>query len=149
VRVDSLGKPHLARRGRGVGIAFNMSHSGPIAVYAFAPAAAVGIDVQTVPARAIDEVAIARRALGTEESFRLAGLEPAARGHHFLQAWTRREAVLKCLGIGLGHSPNPDIDRTGAEAEVCVEDLELGVVAAGALACSVRPHQVLQWTWHA
>ena len=67
----TFGKPRLARDAQ---LHFNLSHSGPLALYALSREGPVGVDVER------------------------AGRRPAA----FLRDWTRREAAVKCLGTGLG-----------------------------------------------
>ena len=99
------GKPALLREARlpdpprreptTARLPFNMSHSQRLALYAFAEAGPVGVDVE-VPRRAIDEVALAARAFGPAEARRLEGLDAARRGQEFLRAWVRHEAQLKC-----------------------------------------------------
>lgn len=53
-----------------VPLQFNLSHSGDLAVYAFAAGPAVGIDVE-LERRTVDEVAIAARTFGAAEASRL------------------------------------------------------------------------------
>jgi 4'-phosphopantetheinyl transferase len=149
-RVDPRGKPNLVRHGRGAPLSFNMSHSAPLALYAFTKAEAVGVDVETPRERAIDSVAIATRVLGVHEGHRLAALEPAERERQFLRAWTRREATLKCRGIGLlggAEAQGRDVARVLSGTRLCVRDLDLGAAAVGAVAFSARPGQLLCWAW--
>lgn len=150
LRVDRQGKPKLAPRFRGARPSFSVSHSGPLALYAFTEAEAVGADVETARKRSIYSVAIATRAFGAKEGRRLAGLEQAERERQFLRAWTRREAALKCRGIGIvGVAEAQGGDVVGARlgAQLCVRDLDLGVGAVGAVALSARPRQLLCWAW--
>ena len=149
-RVDRQGKPKLAPRVCGAPPSFNVSHSAPLALYAFTEAGAVGVDVEIARERAIDSVAIATRAFGAQEGRRLAGLEPAERERQFLRAWTRREAALKCRGIGIGgaaEAQGRDLAGVPPGAQLCVRDLDLGVGAVGAAALSARPGQLLCWAW--
>jgi 4'-phosphopantetheinyl transferase len=53
--------------------------------------------VQDVP----DWDRVALDYLGPQVRDMLAGLDPACRADAFAQAWTRREAQLKCLGLSL------------------------------------------------
>jgi 4'-phosphopantetheinyl transferase len=116
--------------------AFNMSHSGQLALYAFSAAGAVGVDVE-VARRPVDEVAIAARMLGEGEAQRLQALEPESRRREFLRAWARHEAELKCLGVGLGEA---SAGRSGPRPSVV--ELELGL-EAGAAVASEQPAQEL------
>ena len=89
------GKPALA--GGGSEIAFNLAHSGDLAVCAVADGGQVGIDVETL--RAIpNALAIARRFFADPEAAALERLEPDHRARAFLCAWTRKEALVKAEG---------------------------------------------------
>jgi 4'-phosphopantetheinyl transferase len=64
----------------------------------------VGVDVERVrPLPDLDE--IAARTFSPEERRRLSRLDPAERLAGFFNCWTRKEAYLKALGIGLAGSP--------------------------------------------
>jgi len=129
------GKPDLAAPA--APLRFNLSHSAEVALYAFATDVPVGVDIE-VRRRPIDPIGLARRALGPEEACRLAVLDPALREREFLRAWTRHEAILKCLGVGIA---TPEGDREGPP--VWVAELDVGPDAAAAVAvqgdeCAVR-----------
>jgi 4'-phosphopantetheinyl transferase len=119
--------------------AFNLSHSGEIAVFAFTMAGAVGVDVE-VARRTRDTVALAARALGPGEAKRLQQLEPGERQQEFLRAWVRHEAAVKCRGTGLGAAAK-------AEANVWIAELEMGPGAAAALALETTPSELRLWSW--
>jgi 4'-phosphopantetheinyl transferase len=144
LRVDDHGRPTLAAGRHSV--AFNVSHSGPIALLAFSATASVGVDVQVCPARPIDEIAIGRRALGAKVAGRLAALEPAPRARAFLRAWTRHEAALKLRGTGIWAAR--DVDRARLRAHrAWVAELDLGGEAAGAVALERSPSELRCWSW--
>ncbi len=131
---------------------FNLSHSGPLAVYAIVWDREVGVDVEVLDerrSRARNEVAIARRLLGVQVAQRLQALDGAAREREFLAAWVVHEASVKCLGHGLdaveveegaGRSaPAPEAESgAGGEASgaerLWVTPLEVGPRASAALA---------------
>jgi 4'-phosphopantetheinyl transferase len=136
------GKPALADDASPT-VDFNMSHSGQLALYAFSAAGAVGVDVE-VARRPADEVAIAARVLGASEAARLQALDPAARRREFLRAWTRYEAELKCLGIGIGGT-----DGVIEGTRPWVAYLEPGQGAAGAVAAARPPRELRCWGWAA
>jgi 4'-phosphopantetheinyl transferase len=123
-------------------LTFNLSHSEALGLYAFTATGAVGVDVE-LTRRRIDEVALARRALGPSEARRLEGLAPASRKREFLRAWVRHEAVLKCRGsgIGAGNAPSSDVDPW-------VGELDVGSRAAAAVALERPPHDLRCWDWH-
>jgi 4'-phosphopantetheinyl transferase len=130
---------------------FNLSHSGPLALYAFTAAAPVGVDVEFVREhargeRARDEVALAERAFGTQAARRLRTLDAPARQREFLVLWVRHEAALKCRGIGLIGS------REAVQApspQLWIADLELGASAAGAVAVQGEPQELRLREWAA
>lgn len=101
LRLGPRGKPALA--GEGASLRFNLSHSGGLALIALAWEREVGIDVERIDRR-----------------------RERRRPAEFYTEWTRREAVAKCLGVGLG-APLP-------EAPVAVSEIEAGAGFAAALA---------------
>jgi 4'-phosphopantetheinyl transferase len=123
---DPGGKPELVEPSSW--LHFNLSHSGDVALYAFAQGRAVGVDVEVARERRADVVALARRAFGPEEAERLGTLEPEARQREFLRAWARYEAQLKC----------------GAEP-VWIADLD--VDEAAAVAVEGGPCEILLRDW--
>lgn len=98
--IDAWGRPALAADG--AAIAFNLSHSGELALIALAPGAGqLGIDVERV--RPLEDLAgLALTAFSPDEQAAFRGLDPAARLPGFYVGWTRKEAYLKAQGIGLG-----------------------------------------------
>lgn len=76
-------------------ISFSLSHSGASALYAFARLAGLGVDIEGA-ARSLNESALARRLLDPERKQQLEELGPQERRRALIQAWTRREALVKC-----------------------------------------------------
>ncbi len=130
LRAGERGKPTLAAPG--ASLRFNLSHSGEIALVAIGHEREVGVDVERIEARR-NLLALARRALPAEEAARIEALPAESRLAAFHAAWTRREAVAKCLGTGL-HVPLPDVPVAIAEL-----DLEPGYAAALAVAGEIVP----------
>ena len=131
-------------------ISFNLSHSGRLALYAFTPTAAVGVDVELVR-RPIDVLAIARRTFGAAEAQRLEGLDQATREREFLRAWVRHEAELKCLGDGIGGASS-GIGAAGTDIggpRPWIAELEVGPRAAAAVAVELPPRELRCWDWPA
>jgi 4'-phosphopantetheinyl transferase len=88
------GKPYLAE-----GPAFNLSHSGDLALLAVARVA-VGIDVERL--RAVGHwPGIARRVLDPQMTKQLLGLPAEQQPGAFLAAWTAMEARQKCRAEGV------------------------------------------------
>jgi 4'-phosphopantetheinyl transferase len=89
------GKPAL----RG-GPRFSVSHSDAIAVLAVSGDREVGVDVEALrPVR--DPDALARRWLPADELEAYLAARGDVPGEAFLRLWTRREAYLKALGVGI------------------------------------------------
>ncbi|MGW1766401.1 4'-phosphopantetheinyl transferase family protein [Streptomyces sp. NPDC002073] len=107
------GRPALACASPAGPLHFSLSHSGDLALLAFA-ATPVGVDVQTTgSAEEADEVT---GVLHPKEEAELAACGAAGRPAAFARAWVRKEAYLKGLGTGLARSPSLDYLGTGAGA---------------------------------
>ncbi|MGD9744539.1 MAG: 4'-phosphopantetheinyl transferase superfamily protein [Dongiaceae bacterium] len=93
---DLYGKPRLAR----AGIAFNGSESGGTALVAVARTGEIGVDLEALrPERA--DLRIARRYFHPEEVRKLESLPLALQPAAFFAVWTRKEALVKAVGLGL------------------------------------------------
>ena len=122
-------------------LAFNLSHSGALALYAFTKTGAVGVDVE-VARRPLNEVGIAERIFGAVEVKRLSALDPRTREQEFLRLWARHEAELKYWGTGIG---DPDAPELGDEPWVA--ELDVGPRAAAAVAVKDPPFKLRCWEW--
>jgi 4'-phosphopantetheinyl transferase len=140
---DHRDKPIVRSTSAGKSISFNVSHSGPLALYAFAEAE-VGIDVQVPPRRAGNYLAIAARVFGPEQARRLEPLSALDLEREFLRAWAVFEAALKCRGAGLRVSERAGarLDRDRANNELWRLELKPGRRAAAAVACSRAPREL-------
>jgi 4'-phosphopantetheinyl transferase len=127
LEVGDHGKPSLPGPGR---LRFNLTHSGEIAAVAVALDLEVGIDVERIdPDR--DLLALAPRALAPADAALVTAAASAERPVLFHQAWARREAVAKCLGVGLaGHA----VELSLRGKELSVVPLDFGPDYAAALA---------------
>jgi 4'-phosphopantetheinyl transferase len=96
---NPFGKPALVTLHEPCG--FNLSHSEGWAVIAVCSDVAVGIDIEVV--RPI-EADITGTTLTAREHSRLMDLSSDLRQASFYRAWTRKEAVLKAIGVAL-HRP--------------------------------------------
>lgn len=147
-----FGKPALAGVHASSGLSFNVSHSGGLAVYAFAENRNLGIDVEQIKADFVSED-IARRYFSARELHDLLSLPPEKRAEAFFHCWTRKEAYLKARGAGLkipldsfsvSLLPGQPVELVaGTEAGWQLTALQLGIGFAGALAydgasCPVR-----------
>jgi len=138
-----FGKPTL--EGHAGGLRFNLTHSGPIALIAFHPAADVGVDVEQL--RNMPEAqAMAEAHFTASERAGLAALTGDASDRAFLRCWTRKEACLKAIGIGLGVDTRSFDVGIGGEARdvamppalgahrIALSSFTLGETALGAIA---------------
>lgn len=112
------GKPVLLDRDHeGRELHFSVSHCGARLVVATSPDGPVGVDVEAE--REVPVPLLAGRMLSPAERATLQALAPAARCGALLRAWTRKESVLKAIGIGLARDPStlevesvvPDVPR--------------------------------------
>lgn len=88
------GKPALADGA----LEFNVSHSGPLVLLAFARGSAVGVDVEREkPQREL--AAIAGRFFAPDEAEKVR--DPARDAQAFYRTWTAKESVIKAVGGGL------------------------------------------------
>jgi 4'-phosphopantetheinyl transferase len=129
----SAGKPRMASLQSDMAIAFNVSHSGGLAVYAFARNREVGIDVELV--RPLDDLeTISERMLSQNELAHLRGLPAPHRHEAFFLSWTRKEAYLKAKGLGLG----PPLDAFDFSVPAKMAE-RLAMDADHWTVCSFRP----------
>lgn len=92
------GKPELAGARPEAGVRFNVSHSGGLALLAFAAGAPLGVDVEAIRERPA-LVRLADRFFSPEE--RDAMRAAPDRTTAFLTLWTIKEAAIKATGEGL------------------------------------------------
>jgi 4'-phosphopantetheinyl transferase len=90
--------------GTGGDVRFSVSHSGDLVGVAVCRGADVGLDVEEA-GTGTDLATAAPVALDARELAELNSRPPATREAAFLRYWTRKEAVLKALGVGLRVSP--------------------------------------------
>lgn len=97
---NRYGKPTLAGVPGLEGCHFNLSHCGDMALIAIARAWPVGVDLERL--RLINDAAqIARRFFSPTEQATYTCLLPVSRSWSFFACWTRKEAFIKALGVGL------------------------------------------------
>jgi 4'-phosphopantetheinyl transferase len=95
------GQPRLP----GTDLATSLSHSGSWVAVAVCAAATVGVDIECSPSRIILDDLISTICTPAEAAdVRL--LPVAQREHALLTLWTRKEALLKAFGVGLGEAPS-------------------------------------------
>lgn len=81
-------------------ISFNLAHSGQMGLIAVTRRREVGVDLETENTR-VDAKAISGRFFAPGEKEALAALPPTAQIPGFFSIWTRKEALVKAMGLGL------------------------------------------------
>jgi 4'-phosphopantetheinyl transferase len=119
------GKPAL-EDGR---LAFNVTHSGSLALIAVSHEGPLGVDVEVH--RVIDHVAQLAKRYFTPAEAELVAADPSA----FFRLWTRKEAWIKAQGGGLT-IPLDTVDVSGDTTGWFIEDLS---IAPGYSAAIARP----------
>lgn len=143
------GKPYLADSE----IEFNVSHSQNAWICVLAHRNPVGVDVELL--RAVpDSLALARRFFSPFEAAALASVPPEDRDRAFLTCWTRKEAYLKVLGVGIAADLGAFVAGFGP-GDVTLESTVPGIVgdvhlhtcapgpgAIAALAFTAKPSRI-------
>lgn len=127
IGTDSRGKPAVPGS-----IAFNLAHSGEIALCAVSNGAEVGVDVEQVR-EVSDAESILRGHFAPGEVERWLQLPGPLRNEGFLRLWTCKEAWLKACGLGLSLPMN--------HSEIRVSDGEARFVSVGG-----RTADATRWT---
>lgn len=96
---SSHGKPALVND---PSLRFNVSHSQNVALFAFSKQYELGVDIETME-KSREIVAIAKRFFTANESKLIDHLKGKAQNQAFFNGWTRKEAFLKALGMGLSY----------------------------------------------
>lgn len=92
----SYGKPFLCNKD----INFNMSHSKDNCLIGICKRFAIGVDIQ-VHTEINNPYSIAKEIFSDEEFEILSSVPSKFQNSEFFNMWVRREAVLKCIGVGL------------------------------------------------
>ncbi|WP_193315699.1 4'-phosphopantetheinyl transferase family protein [Janthinobacterium aquaticum] len=81
---------------------FNLSHSDDLALLAVASAGCpVGIDIESLEQHRLDVATLFDLTCHDSEKAALLAISGDAQRHAFMALWTRKEAYLKALGLGL------------------------------------------------
>ena len=99
--IESAGKPQLAHQ-HGGALHFNLSHSRDLVLIAVTAGADIGVDLERISDTVeVDEVAAI--VFSPAEIAVLNRLSPPQKRQAFFNGWTRKEAIVKALGEGLGY----------------------------------------------
>jgi 4'-phosphopantetheinyl transferase len=159
------GKPALAETfGRAEEqLFFNLAHSGEMAVYAMLHNQEIGVDVEQIrPMPDLEQIAL--RFFAVQEQAALLRLPAGQRQDAFFNCWTRKEAYIKALGVGLAQpldqfcvslapgEPANLVSIAGSEVEAAGWLLEAFSPAAGyvaSVAVAGQGWQLTYWDWPA
>ncbi len=97
------GKPYISGI-NSADLQFNLSHTQDVAILAVTKHTEVGIDIEFND-RKTDWEGICRRFFNTSEQEALFSLAKEQQANAFFDLWTRKEAYMKVLGMGLSLSP--------------------------------------------
>lgn len=97
---NSYGKPAVVAPSRGNRLHFNLSHSGDLALFAFAYDKEVGVDLERMRS-GIEYRDLATRVFSAVERAALDALDPFLQEEAFFLCWSRKEAYIKARGMGL------------------------------------------------
>jgi 4'-phosphopantetheinyl transferase len=96
------GKPRLSAPAGGARLEFNLSHTRGLALYAITRRSPIGVDVEYL--RPVPDAArIVDRFFSECEQADYRRLSAEVQLIGFFNAWTRKEAYVKALGLGLGY----------------------------------------------
>jgi len=161
---SSTGQPRLSGSSDDdPGVRFSVSHSGDMALYGITLGRQVGVDLEVL--RSIpDAAALAGRFFSAAEQAALQALPDAARDTAFLACWTRKEAYLKAVGVGIGSGlDGVEVDfasgqpgafaliggQIEAAARWTVEAVSPAAGFIGALVCEGRDLRITTQEWPA
>lgn len=95
------GKPLLVDNSPDSVIDFNLSHSGGYALFAFSPKGPLGVDLELV--RDLSDLErLSRLVFSEREQDELHSVPESHKIEAFFHGWTRKEALLKAWGLGIG-----------------------------------------------
>jgi 4'-phosphopantetheinyl transferase len=99
----TYGKPVLAPNSGDARLRFNVSHTEGLVLFGLARDHDLGVDVETIrPLKDLD--LIAEQFFSLQERAALRSLRTDQQLAGFFNCWTRKEAYVKAVGLGLSHS---------------------------------------------
>jgi 4'-phosphopantetheinyl transferase len=159
---NRYGKPELHQDQNNFDLRFNISHSSDVMVCAISPGMRVGIDIERVR-EVSDFDLIAGRVFSASGLRHLYALPHEQRLRAFFTCWTRKEAYVKALGLGLSLAPDSFDVTFSPEEPACITrvsdssvnlsdwllaDLPGDMPFAAAFALEGRISRVKCWLWN-
>lgn len=141
---NSHGKPYLGKHNS---LKFNISDSGNMALFGFVKDHEIGVDIEQLRSD-IDIPDIAERFFSKKEAGTIKAIsEPQKKSRAFFNCWSRKEAFIKAIGLGLFYGLDKfTVDAINNQGNLLLEasddfspsncflaNLELGEEYAGAL----------------
>lgn len=132
IEYRKTGKPFLKD------VFFNISHSDSLVVCAISTEGEIGIDIEKVKPVELDDF----KPWFTENEWKSIN-KPPSQLDNFYWYWTRKESIIKALGINLSHLHQIDVDATKDYflengKKWCLKDLDFGEGIFGALCSSYQ-----------
>lgn len=158
---NAYGKPALTFPLEGQRLRFNLSHSGDLALYAFAYEREVGVDVEQMRAN-IEYTDLAIHYFSASECATLRALPEEQQEEAFFLCWSRKEAYIKARGMGLSLeldqfdvslTPGEPARLLGSREEPCIAErwsiqaLWPAPRYAGAVVVEGSDWQLHRWQW--
>jgi 4'-phosphopantetheinyl transferase len=107
---NKQGKPFLSSDCGGDWLSFNLAHSNQLALYAFCSGTVVGVDVEYVRDM-VNMHQVAASTFSGVENMEWQSVPALQRRQAFFNCWTRKEAFIKAVGLGLSY-PLANFDVT-------------------------------------
>jgi 4'-phosphopantetheinyl transferase len=101
-QTEAAGKPKLAPARHGRSLQFNLSHSRDLALVAVTAGCDIGVDLEWVT-DTVEVEQVASVVFSPAEIAVLGRLTLPQKREAFFTGWTRKEAIVKALGAGLGY----------------------------------------------
>jgi 4'-phosphopantetheinyl transferase len=142
LEIGSHGKPCLADQPEATDLRFSCSHSADLALIALARGVELGVDLEQHH-DLMEVEALARNYFSPREIQELTGVPSTCRQKVFFDGWTRKEAFVKAVGLGLTYPLNRfsvslSLDKPAALLEVA--DDPSAIKKWAMLALEVRPN---------
>lgn len=97
---NPYGKPEINSKKNSLTLCFNLTHSNAVAILAVSVDTPLGVDIEKIT-RNVDVAALAQRFFSPGEIKYLLNLPDEEQKAAFFRCWTRKEAYIKALGMGL------------------------------------------------
>jgi 4'-phosphopantetheinyl transferase len=132
IETDEFGKPQLVH---GTALHFNLSHSEHECLIGVSRHSTIGVDIEA-PRAVLDADALARLHFTDDEYAEWSRAADDLRDRTFLACWTRKEACVKAVGVGL--SAKPASIEAGCATEIRAVAIPFGSQRGEVMLCSLQ-----------